>query len=154
MREQGTVISRQEQVALVRVARSPQCQGCAGCIEWGISGERVIEVDNRFGAEVGAVVECETAASQVLGHSILLFLFPLVAMLGGYWLVRRWPAAAGRSEGAGILGAFAAAAAAFALIRLFDRRWSRRHRTVATITGLASLADLPAAPLSCTIRKP
>lgn len=154
MREQGTIISRQDQVALVRIAHSPQCQGCAGCIEWGVSGERVIEADNRFGAEVGAVVECETAAARVLGHSLLLFLFPLVAMLGGYWLVRSGPAAEGAGEGAGIIGAFAAAAAAFGLIRLLDRRWSRRHRTVATITGLAPLADLPAAPLSCTIRKP
>lgn len=150
MREIGTVTENLGRVARVRIERPAMCAGCSGCIELGGSSQRLIEAENGIGAAVGERVECEIPARQLLSHSFFVFVLPLLFMVAGYILAARsagpLPAAA---EGRGIAGAFAGLLVAYALIRLIDRWWSRRHAAVARITGRAPLdgdARLPVCP--------
>ncbi len=143
-------MSKHGRVANVRILRSAQCEGCPGCIDLGKRQERTLEADNTMGAGVGAAVECEIAPRQVLGHSFLVFLFPLVSMMLGYMLFTRLFRPAGQTaEGPGILGAFAGLLMAYLLIRIIDRRWGRSHPVIARIVAYAPAGTDAGAPFTC-----
>ena len=149
MRETGVVLSSSGRVAQVRILRSPQCAGCHGCIELGEPQERLIEVENDLDAPAGAVVECEIASGQVIGHTLLVFIVPLFGMAAGYY------AAAGRlsgrpaAEGIGVAGAFAGLLLAFLLVRLVDKHWGRKHPTTGRICGYAGAGTEEENSFSC-----
>jgi sigma-E factor negative regulatory protein RseC len=151
MRETGIIVSNQGQLAQVRILRSPQCEGCPGCIDLGERQERILEADNTLGAKVGVAVECEIAPRHVLGHSFLVFLFPLLSMIAGYWLTIQYlPGATAVAEGLGIAGAFAGLILAFLLVRIIDRSWGKSHPVVARIAGYAGDPADTGAPFSCS----
>ncbi len=150
MRETGVVLSNRGMVAQVRILRSPQCAGCHGCIELGEPQERIIEAENEIGAPAGSVIECEIASGQVIGHTLLVFLFPLFGMAAGYyaaitWRPQVWPA----GEGIGIAGAFTGLALAFVLVRLFDKLWGKKHPTTGRVCGYAGAGAEEGDSFSC-----
>jgi sigma-E factor negative regulatory protein RseC len=150
MRETGIIVSTQGKIAQVRILRSPQCEGCPGCIDLGKPQERILEADNRVGAAVGARVECDTSSCVVLLHSFLVFLLPLCFMIAGYSLAAHFAQAEpSSSEGPGIAGAFGGLLMAFLLIRAIDRHWRSRHAPLARITGYASEGQGADIPFSC-----
>ncbi len=153
MRETGVVIASSGRVAQVRILRSPQCAGCHSCIELGEPQERLIEVENDFGAPAGAVVECEIASGQVIGHTLLVFLFPLFGMAAGYYAVSAVrPPGRPAAEGISVAGAFAGLFLAFLLVRLFDKRWGRKHPTTGRICGYAGAGAEEGNSFSCSQR--
>ena len=87
------VVSVDGDIATVVSKRTSACEGChkssEGCSVCSLMGEgREIsaKAENRVGACVGDVVEIESESKKVLFFCAVVFLFPLVMMLAGYWI--------------------------------------------------------------------
>ena len=124
-----------------RVATSPG-GGCATCGEKGAChlalyspakepADDVLEVDNPIGAQPGDSVELELPGGTELGLSGLVWGVPVLGLIGGAVLGALFHTAAGMGQDAAVLlGALLGLVAAYALLRLVDRRavGSRRLR--------------------------
>jgi sigma-E factor negative regulatory protein RseC len=82
MQETGTVVElRGRHVAMVLCRKSTFCAGCAAIDEDGRS--MLVETHNVLGAAVGDKVRLATRAGQFLLASFLLYVVPLLALIGG-----------------------------------------------------------------------
>lgn len=79
-----------------------------------------LEALNNIGASVGDWVNVIIEPQDVVKNSMLIFIFPLLMMLVGYFVAVRFIPP--YSEGIGIFGAFAALALAFMAIKITDKR--------------------------------
>jgi len=138
MREIGVIVSAQDEIVQVQIAKGERCVGCHSCVSLKPNLMQV-EARNDIRAEVGKVVEVEIQARHVLGYAFLVFIFPILMMITGYLLAMR--IANGRAisgEGSGILGAIAGFALAFLAIRVIDTQWGRAHKSAARVVGYAA----------------
>ncbi|MDZ7271456.1 MAG: SoxR reducing system RseC family protein [candidate division KSB1 bacterium] len=137
MREYGQVVAVDGDRAQVKVVRGDKCGECQVCRAFG-EGGGIMEARNRIGAAVGDLVEVEVSPKTVVGHSMLLFIVPLVFLMLGYVLGRAlpWPATGG-AEMRGILGAFLFLTLSFFLVRAYDRWYARRHEEPAQVVAFA-----------------
>lgn len=91
MRVKATVISTDGERAIVESERLAACEGChknaEGCSVCSLMGSnKVIKAiaKNTLGASEGDIVEIETETKTVLFYAMLVFILPLVIMLGLY----------------------------------------------------------------------
>ena len=80
--------------------------------------------NNPIGAKPGDRVVVESASSQVLGAAVVVYLLPLLLLLGGYGLARGVGAAAGFALG-------------LLLAVWMDRRRARKGRLLYTVSSFA-----------------
>lgn len=87
------VVSVDGDIATVLAKRTSACdgchkssEGCSVCSLMGEGAEITARAENRVGAKVGDAVEIESECKKVLFYGALVFLFPLVAMLAGYFI--------------------------------------------------------------------
>lgn len=124
--ETGTVIDLTDGKAVVQVEIGEHCARCAAhrpCSAMG-SGFRQIEVDNRLGAVVGDRVQVDCPPQSRIMSAALLFFFPIVLALVGYFIgysIRP-------TEGSGIVGTFAGLILAFMLIWGVNPILAKRQR--------------------------
>lgn len=84
MIEKGVVVAVSAERADVSIQPTETCGLCGGCAE-GAGGKRVLEgVSNALGAQVGDLVEVETARSARRRAETLLYVVPVAAALAGY----------------------------------------------------------------------
>ncbi|MBN1559120.1 SoxR reducing system RseC family protein [candidate division KSB1 bacterium] len=121
MLETGTIISLDGQKAIIQLHRGDQCDGCHLCHAFG-ENKMQLEALNSIGAAVGDRVNVSIEPKLVVKSSMILFIFPLVAMLAGYYLALRFVPPF--SESVGIVGAFSAFVIAFFIIKLTEKRRS------------------------------
>jgi sigma-E factor negative regulatory protein RseC len=134
MRHLGKIVAVYGQVAEIQIAKSNQCAGCTACDMWDTQGPLRISAKNSVQAQMGDLVEVEIAPAQVIGSSLLVFLFPVVALMVGYWLgTRLAPELQISGEGAGILGALSFLVLSFGVIFLYDRLFLKKNNTKARI---------------------
>lgn len=134
MRHLGKILSIDGNIAEIRIAKSNKCAGCTACDMWDTKGPLVIPAKNNVAAKVGELVEVEIAPKQVIGSSFLVFLFPILALMGGYWLGNRLaPQLQMGGEGAGILGALVFLVISFGVIYVYDRLFMKKSKTRAWI---------------------
>lgn len=93
MRVKATVKETDGKIAIVESERLSACEGChkhaEGCSVCSLMGSnRIItaRAKNSMGAEAGDVVEIETETGTVLFYALLVFVLPVVVMLGLYAL--------------------------------------------------------------------
>lgn len=133
MRTKATVKEISGSLAIVESERLSACEGChkheEGCSVCSLMGSNrkiTARAFNRVGAEVGDVVEIETETKKVLFYAMLVFLLPVVLMIGIYFFAS-W---LGGSQPVCILSAFGGFAAVFLALWLYSgRRISRRYDT-------------------------
>jgi len=137
MRECGQVVATKGQIAQVKVIRGDKCGECRVCHAFGESSG-VMEARNSIGATVGDFVEVEVSPKVVVGHSFLLFIFPLLLFLAGYVLGRAvpWPRMIG-PETRGIGTAFGLLVLGFLLVRGYDRHYARSGKGGAEVVAFA-----------------
>ncbi len=134
MRETGAIISISGKIATIQLSRGSQCEGCNLCSAFGENNMK-LEAVNKIGAQVGDLVEVDVEPQQVVKSSMIMFIFPLIMMIGGYFFgVTFIPP---HSEGAGIIGSLAALVLAFLLIRLTEGRRNADNLTPAVIVDIA-----------------
>lgn len=103
-------------------ACSGDCGHCGGCTD---AQAVLARADNPIGAKPGDRVVVRSASSQVLGAAAVVYLLPLLLLLGGYGLARGVGAVVGFA-----LGLFVAV--------WVDRRRARKGRLLYTISSFAA----------------
>jgi sigma-E factor negative regulatory protein RseC len=85
-KELGVVIKKKGRNAIVRTQRATACDGCSEkstCHSFGGSREMEVEALNPVNAVVGDTVTIEFGTGRMLKLSLLLYIFPLAALLAG-----------------------------------------------------------------------
>ncbi len=118
MIEQGIVIASNNERVTVQMEKSDKCHNCTLCDSSG-ADFRTLEAVNLSQARIGDRVEVEIKAANILLYSFLLFIFPILLMIAGYYAGSSLAGAEGARQEAGIIGAMLGIAAAFILIKIF-----------------------------------
>jgi sigma-E factor negative regulatory protein RseC len=126
MEELATVVEDKGDKARVRVIRHSACHKCDK--DCGMSGAShdvdniEIEVNNNLDAAKGSMVKLEMGERTIVLASMIVYLFPLISLIGGYfvsnWIVSQLGYVS--SEIIGITGGFIFLAMSFIVIRLID----------------------------------
>jgi len=132
MIECGVVVSTKDGFATIRMQKGEACKDCNICDSFG-DGFRSIEAVNDIGAKIGEQVEVEIKSSNLLKYSFLVFIFPILLMIGGYFAGISLMNNGGSNEGSGILGAFTGLLLAFVLIKIIDKGLGGDKKTYAQI---------------------
>lgn len=128
MEELATVLETKGKKALVRVIRHSACHKCdKNCGMAGTSHDVdniEIEVNNYIGAGEGSTVKLEMGEKPIVIASLIVYLFPLISLIGGYFISNWFITQLGQSasEITGILGGFFFLGLSFLIIRLVDLR--------------------------------
>ena len=133
--ERGTVKEVSQGRALIECDPQEECAGCAArhtCMAAQNPKKRAIWIENTIGADVGEDVMFRIEEKGVVRASLILYLFPILCLIGGIYagagLFREAAASAGvildRDLAAGI-GGFAGLIIAFAVMRLLSARMAR-----------------------------
>lgn len=89
MKEIGEVIDCTANKAIIKIQRHSACNECkkdCNMAESHETDELVVEVDNKVGATVGQKVELEMEGMNLVSAALLVYLFPLVSIVVGYFL--------------------------------------------------------------------
>jgi len=117
MVEIGIVKKVEARLAEVEIEPANGCSRCVSRSSCHIGEEkskRVVAVQNQFNAVNGDLVEIEVAARNVISSAFLIFILPLLGLIGGYcWGIQY-------GQGWGILLALVGIGASFILLRLLD----------------------------------
>ncbi|MDZ7317322.1 MAG: SoxR reducing system RseC family protein [candidate division KSB1 bacterium] len=121
MKEIGIIVQVDDGRAVVQINRSENCGSCTACQAFGENVMRV-EAANPIGGRVGDRVQVVIEPRRVVKSAALVFLLPLVFMVGGYFVgAALWSA---HREPGGIIGATLGLSMAFSLLRLIDHRYA------------------------------
>ena len=139
-----------EEIGVVKEIRGPQvqievdpsnmCGTCANkevCQLGESTVKRYLWARNFVGAKIGDLVQVEVEPGKAVFSAFMIFIFPLITLLGGYLLAR--PA----GEGWGVLGAFAGFGIGLLLMRVVDRSFGRRHNFQPFVTRILEHCPLP-----------
>lgn len=126
MEELAEVIETRGNKALVKVKKYSACSKCdKDCGMAGAShdtGEIDVEITNSMDAEIGNYVKLGLGEKSLVIASIIVYLFPLLSLIGGYFLTN-WLASTiwlNSGELTGIIGSVVFFFGSFAFIKLIN----------------------------------
>ena len=121
MREEGTVIVVRGGKALVRMSGKGGCEGCCACST--TSGCEVeLEAAVRGPVEKGSRVIVEVSTAGATLGALLLFVLPLVGLVGGVVAGQQWQPFGLGATGASLVLGFGLLAVLFAVAIVVERR--------------------------------
>ncbi len=121
MVECGVVKKTENNLAWVTVVKGNQCQGCTACNSFGEGSAQLI-AQNDLAAQPGESVEVEIDPKQVVKHSAIVFLLPVIGLIVGYFLGIRYLTKFGwASQSAGIIASLGLMVIVFIGIYFYDR---------------------------------
>lgn len=140
MHERGRVITVRDGAVDVRVEQgSAACEGCSACSRTP-SGDSVIQsVRDQLGATVGDTVDIIIPDAVRSRAAVAVFVVPVACMLLGYlagYLLSNYIKA--DPDVAGLIGALAFGAIAFAGVRLAERVLSRNEQYMPKVNAIIS----------------
>lgn len=136
MIESGTVSRIENNLAWVTVIKGEQCAGCNACKAFGDGSVELIAM-NETNAKPGDKVEVEINPRQVVKHSTIVFLLPVLSLIIGYFFGNAYLTRIGLSaEAAGILGSIGLMVLSFIAIIGYDRIVGKSQTTNARINRI------------------
>ena len=136
MIETGMVNKVDKKFAWVTLTKGDQCAGCNACQAFGDGSFELIAL-NEMNAKPGDRVEIEINPKQVVKHSAIVFLLPVLSLIVGYFLGNAYLSQIGMSlEAAGIVGSLGLMVVTFAVIIGYDRVVGRAQQTDARINRI------------------
>jgi len=137
MRELGQVIRIDGEWAILKVAKSTRCAGCTACEMFDDGKPREIVARNDISAESGDMVEIEINPKRVVGHSFLIFIFPIIFMILGYVFGASLSNQLKMDgETSGIIGALTFLGLSFLLIFIFEKRFTKKDHSSARLVAI------------------
>jgi sigma-E factor negative regulatory protein RseC len=134
MIETGVVKKIEKDLAWVTMIKGEQCAGCTACKAFGEGSFELVAL-NEPGAKTGENVEVEINPRQVIKHSTIVFLLPVLALIIGYFLGNSYLTQIGLSlEAAGIIGSLGLMILTFFAIVGYDRMISKTQQVNARIS--------------------
>lgn len=133
MTENGVVKKVEQDLAWIIMMKGEQCAGCTACKAFGEGSFEIVALNER-GAKPGDNVEVEINPRQVVKHSTIVFLLPVLSLIIGYFLGNSYLTQIGLSlEAAGIIGSLGLMIITFIGIIGYDRIISRSQQVNARI---------------------
>ncbi len=133
MIECGIIERIENEKAWVMVVRGEHCEGCQACQAFGDNNARIL-VSNPQAAKPGDRVEIEIDPKQVVKHSAIVFLLPILCLIIGYFLGAKFLANFGlKAETAGIIGSLALMVICFVVIAFYDRLVAKKQENTARV---------------------
>ena len=87
IKEQGVIEKIMNQKAVVRVNQTSACESCKSRGSCDISGRNmIVEINNDIHAKVGDYVELSVPEGTVIKLSLIVYLFPVIALMIGAFL--------------------------------------------------------------------
>lgn len=84
MNQRGYVIERVDSItAKIKMQKHSACASCGKCASSTDKKDIIVEVDNTLGAKVGDYVEVNMDSINVIKAASIIYIIPLVALLGG-----------------------------------------------------------------------
>jgi sigma-E factor negative regulatory protein RseC len=150
IQETGVVTEvKEDGVAVVTTARGEACGscGCGGaCQAPGDGPERKMIAINRAGARVGDPVLVSLASGSFLKISSLVYLLPILALVGGSYAGEKYSAqiwASGNPETVSVLTGLFAIVISLMVIRLLAGRMSQNQKYYPTIERVFNPSNCP-----------
>ena len=155
MKEKGIVTKAKNNKVLVKIKRQSACDRCEQSC--GLAGdsnsqkEMYVEVTNTVQAQPGDEVWLDMGERQIRGAAILVYGFPILALILGYFVFSTLGAVVlgYSSEPAGMLGALVFLGLAFYIINRVDfflqRKSGFQPRLIASSSTDSSSGEQPAA---------
>lgn len=135
MRESGQVISVNNSSVIIKVVKSDHCKGCTACNMFDDGHAREIVLHNDFSAKIGDLVEIEISPKKVVGHSFLIFIFPLLFMISGYVVGAAFSIKLKMdAEPCGIFAAIVFLILSFFIIYIYDKISSQKDDSVRVVS--------------------
>ena len=136
MIESGVVRKIDKNLAWVTMVKGEHCAGCNACSAFGEGSVELIAL-NETNAKPGDRVEVEINPRQVVKHSAIVFLLPVLSLIFGYFLGSSYLTKIGLSlEAAGIIGSIGLMVLTFAAIIGYDRILGKSQSTNARINRI------------------
>lgn len=135
MIEQGVVVSLNNEIATVQMEKGEKCQNCTVCDSMGTEF-RTLEAVNRPGAQIGDRVEVEIKAANVLLYSFLLFIFPILLMITGYFTGTVITGNGGAKEGSGVAGSILGLVIAFVFVKIYANKIKGDKKIIAYVNHI------------------
>ena len=133
MVENGIVRRIENDKAWILLQKGEQCHGCTACQAFGDGSAEILAL-NKVSAAPGDKVEIEIAPKEVIKHSAIVFLIPVLALIVGYFLGVKYLMALSLSEEpAGIFGSLGLMVIAYVFIVLYDRQVGKKQESGARI---------------------
>ncbi len=136
MIETGIVYKTEKNLAWITMIKGEQCGGCTACKA---SGEGSLEIValNEPDSKPGDNVEVEINPKQVIKHSTIVFLLPMLSLIIGYFLGNSYLILIGLSgEAAGIIGSLGLMMLTYFGIICYDRIISKSQPINARINRI------------------
>ena len=146
--EEGVIERILNQKALVRVQKSSACAHCdsRGACRVIADKEMMIEMANDLHAKVGDHIELSVPGGSIIKLSMLVYLFPIVALIIGAYAGGSWAEFFHiRSTLASILGGGFAMGISFYILKWFDRTAETKGEYHPRMTRILISADTPQA---------
>ena len=107
---------------LIQIYKDSACSHCSGCGDASkITKEEIFTIKDRK-AEIGDILTFEIESKKILSAALLVYVFPIFAMISGYLLSN----SAGTSEGWSIFYSFLALIVSFLIIFLYDKFFAKK----------------------------
>ena len=135
MREEGVIIEVSGDTAKVSIEPKPQCEHCGLCSR-AAGGERVVEANGAESTSPGDKVILEVSPAQIVRTSLIVYAFPLAALLGGVVLGYFLSGTLGspeKKEAFGLVIGLGGLLASILILKWYDSHISRTAPPQATI---------------------
>jgi positive regulator of sigma E activity len=125
MRERGKVIRNDAMGIDIQMESSQACDTCNACFI-DKNRQQVLHLDKTISAKPGEIVEIEVHPAFAMKSALIIFLLPLLMLIGGYFLFENFvdiPGLNGLYEG--IFGAFLGFSLSYLAIFIYDKHLGR-----------------------------
>lgn len=122
--EKGLVVDTQNNKMTIRLASSEACKSCGGCLIK--DGQAILEdIENSVSAQKGDTVIIENKPANVITAASIIYLIPVVALIGGYFSGLLLVNLLQLAEKFAVLIALAIFTCSFFLISIIDKRFAK-----------------------------
>lgn len=131
----GTIIDRKGDHVFLEVQPGAQCASCNAC-DSKTRKPFIVEAQDRIQAQIGESVSFEVKPRYVIGHSFIIFIFPILLLVAGYVIGMSFlPRLETFSEGYAILCSITGLITSLIIIRRYDKWWTNQKKPIAQVIG-------------------
>lgn len=142
MKQTGLVVEVVEDKAKIKMQRHTACGDCGACQASESQLKLTIEAENNIGAKPGDFVEVDMETLDFLSATIIVYLFPLLALmvgiLGGFYGVMALGFSFNAAQGIAAVLGILAAALAYLGIRYNENRFKGMKKYKPVISSIIS----------------
>jgi sigma-E factor negative regulatory protein RseC len=142
MKQTGLVVEVVEDKAKIRMQRHTACGDCGACQASESQLKLTIEVENNVGAREGDFVEVDLETLDFLSATIIVYLYPLIAMivgiLGGFYGVTALGFSYNAAQGIAAVLGILAPALTYLVIKLNEDKFKGMKKYKPMITSIIS----------------